>query len=68
MRGSVSAVCENPGSDYGGPGSKGVYLPGVKIPELSMGAREARKCAGSEEVCLPGVKIPEMSMGTREAR
>ena len=34
----------NPGNEYGSPGSKEVCLPGVKIPEMSMEAREARKC------------------------
>ena len=42
MRGSVSAGCENPGNEYGSPGSEVVCLPGVKISEMSMGAREAR--------------------------
>ena len=68
MRGSVSAGYENPRTEHRSPGCEEVCLPCVKIPEMSMGAREARKCAGSEEVCLPGVKIPEMSMGAREAR
>ena len=43
-RGSVSAGCENPGNEYGNPGSEKVCLRGVKIPELSIGARDARKC------------------------
>ena len=44
MLGSVSAGCENPGNEYGNPGSEEVCLPGVKIPELIIGARDARKC------------------------
>ena len=64
----MSAGCENPGNEYGRPGSKEVYLPGVKIPGLSMGAREGRSVSagcenlgneygspGSEDVYLPGV-------------
>ena len=34
----------NTGNEYGSPGSEEVCLPGVKIPEMSMGAREVRKC------------------------
>ena len=38
----VCVGCENPRNEYGSPGSQKVCLPGVQIPEMCMGAREAR--------------------------